>query len=130
MRFEAWPASRAEADEPARALTPYAISPHWGRTREVVVVPARTATRQSAAVVDLLDEPKALGSISRHAVDAQTSAGAGAGCRRGEISECRAEIGAHRYGGGALERIESSESFRPWRSVRATRWPVAARRRR
>ena len=44
-----------------------------GRTREIVV-----AARENrdpairAAIIDLIDEGKALGSISRHAADAQT----------------------------------------------------------
>lgn len=63
----------AEADDAARATDAVRQLVALGRTREVVVV-ARENRDLSirAAVVDLLDEPKALGSISRHAADAQT----------------------------------------------------------
>ncbi len=63
----------AEADEASRAVEAVRHLVALGRTREVVVV-ARENRDVSirAAVVDLIDEPKALGSISRHAADAQT----------------------------------------------------------
>jgi hypothetical protein len=63
----------AEADDMVRAIESVRHLAALGRTREVVVV-ARENRDPSirAAVVDLIDEPKALGSISRHAADAQT----------------------------------------------------------
>jgi hypothetical protein len=63
----------AEADEPARAIDAVRHLATLGRTREVVV--AARENRDAAiraAVIDLIEEPKALGSISRHAPDAQT----------------------------------------------------------
>jgi hypothetical protein len=63
----------AEADEAGRAIEAVQHLMALGRTREVVVV-ARENRDPSirAAVIDLIDEPKALGSISRHASDART----------------------------------------------------------
>jgi hypothetical protein len=63
----------AEADDPVRAIEAVRHLATLGRTREVVIVARENRDPAiRAAVVDLLDEPKALGSISRHAVDAQT----------------------------------------------------------
>jgi hypothetical protein len=66
-------AAEADADEAGRAIEAVRHLISLGRTREVVIV-ARENQDPSirAAVVDLIDEPKALGSISRHAADAQT----------------------------------------------------------
>jgi hypothetical protein len=63
----------AEADDAQSAVEAVRHLTGLGRTREVVVV-ARENRDPSirAAVVDLVDEAKALGSISRHAADAQT----------------------------------------------------------
>ena len=63
----------AEADDMVRAIESVRHLVALGRTREVVVV-ARENRDQAirAAVVDLIDEPRALGSISRHAADAHT----------------------------------------------------------
>ena len=63
----------AESDDEARATEAVRHLAALGRTREVVVV-ARENPHPSvrAAVVDLIEEPKALGAISRHASDAQT----------------------------------------------------------
>lgn len=63
----------AEADDMGRAVDSVRHLVALGRTREVVVV-ARENRDQAirAAVVDLIDEPKALGAISRHAADAHT----------------------------------------------------------
>jgi hypothetical protein len=63
----------AEADEAARAVDAVRHLLSLGRTREIVV--AARENRDAAiraAIVDLIDEGKALGSISRHAADAQT----------------------------------------------------------
>ena len=63
----------AEADDVVRALESVRHLVSLGRTREVVVVARENRDLAiRAAVVDLIDEPKALGSISRHAADAQT----------------------------------------------------------
>ena len=63
----------AEADEVGRALEGVRHLVALGRTREVVVVACENRDDTvRAAVVDLLEEPKALGSISRHAADART----------------------------------------------------------
>src|SRR5688572_20311413 len=63
----------AEAAEPASAAEAVRQLLSLGRTREVVVV-ARENRDSSirAAVIDLLDDARALASISRHAPDAQT----------------------------------------------------------
>jgi hypothetical protein len=63
----------AEADEAAGAAEAVRQLLSLGRTREVVVV-ARENRDPSirAAVIDLLDDARALASISRHAPDAQT----------------------------------------------------------
>ena len=63
----------AEADEAARAVDAVRHLLSLGRTREIVV--AARENRDAAiraAIIDLIDEGKALGSISRHAADAQT----------------------------------------------------------
>jgi hypothetical protein len=63
----------AEAGEASHAVDAVRHLMSLGRTREVVV--AARENRDSAiraAVIDLIDEGKALGSISRHAADAQT----------------------------------------------------------
>src|SRR5688500_10622574 len=63
----------AEADEASRAVDAVRHLISLGRTREVLVAARenREATIR-AAVIDLVDDAKALGSISRHASDAQT----------------------------------------------------------
>ena len=63
----------AEADEADHAIDAVRHLATLGRTREVVVVARENRDPAiRAAVIDLLDDPKALGSISRHAPDAQT----------------------------------------------------------
>ena len=63
----------AETDEAAHAIDAVRHLATLGRTREVVVVARENRDSAiRAAVIDLLDDPKALGSISRHAPDAQT----------------------------------------------------------
>ena len=63
----------AEADEASQAVEAVRHLISLGRTREIVV-----AARENrdpairAAIIDLIDDGKALGSISRHAADAQT----------------------------------------------------------
>ena len=63
----------AEAAEGNRATEAVQHLLALGRTREVVLVARENPTLAvRIAVVDLVEEPKALGSISRHAADAQT----------------------------------------------------------
>src|SRR5688572_12537963 len=63
----------AEADDPARAGEAVRQLLALGRTREVVVVARENRDAAiRAAVIDLIDDARALGSISRHASDAQT----------------------------------------------------------
>ncbi len=63
----------AEADEVGRATDAVRHLSALGRMREVVVVARENRDAAiRAAVIDLIDEGKALGSISRHASDAQT----------------------------------------------------------
>ena len=63
----------AETEDPAHATAVVAQLLALGRTKEVVLI-ARDGTTAEvrAAVVDLLDDPKSLGSISRHAQDGAT----------------------------------------------------------
>ena len=63
----------AEAGEAGQAIAAVRHLATLGRTREVVVVARENRDPAiRAAVIDLLDDQKALGSISRHAPDAQT----------------------------------------------------------
>src|SRR6266850_7297396 len=63
----------AEADEVSNATNAVRQLIVLGRTKEVVVVArASTSAEVRAAVVDLLDDQKALGSVSRHAQDNAT----------------------------------------------------------
>jgi hypothetical protein len=63
----------AEADEVSNATNAVRQLIVLGRTKEVVVVArASTSADVRAAVVDLLDDQKALGSVSRHAQDNAT----------------------------------------------------------
>jgi hypothetical protein len=103
----------AEADDPARAIDAVRHLATLGRTREVVVVARENRDPAiRAAVVDLLDEPKALGSISRHAVDAQTRLRALARLTdEGEILNVALKSEHTDTAVAALERIESTESL-------------------
>jgi hypothetical protein len=63
----------AETDDPLRATEAVRHLATLGRTREVVIVARENRDAAiRAAVTDLVDDPRALGSISRHATDAQT----------------------------------------------------------
>jgi len=103
----------AEADDPARAIDAVRHLATLGRTREVVVVARENRDPAiRAAVVDLLDEPKALGSISRHAVDAQTRLRALARLTdEGEILNVALKSEHTDTAVAALERIESTEAL-------------------
>ena len=63
----------AEADDPSAAADAVRYLLSLGRTKEVLVV-ARASTSPAVreAIADLLDDQKALGSLSRHAPDAST----------------------------------------------------------
>ena len=101
----------AEADDPARAIDAVRHLATLGRTREVVVVARENRDPAiRAAVVDLLDEPKALGSISRHAGDAQTRLRALARLTdEGEILNVALKSEHTDTAVAALERIGSPE---------------------
>ena len=103
----------AEADDPARAIDAVRHLATLGRTREVVVVARENRDPAiRAAVVDLLDEPKALGSISRHAGDAQTRLRALARLTdEGEILNVALKSEHTDTAVAALERIDSPESL-------------------
>jgi DNA repair protein SbcC/Rad50 len=63
----------AETEEPAQAAAVVRQLVALGRMKEVVVIArAGTTADVRAAVVDLVDDPKSLGSISRHAQDSAT----------------------------------------------------------
>src|SRR5437762_5225641 len=63
----------AEADDVSAATTAVRQLLVLGRTREVVVVARASTSREvRSAIVDLLDDQKALGSVSRHAQDNAT----------------------------------------------------------
>ena len=63
----------AEADDVSAATTAVRQLLVLGRTKEVVVVArASTSSEVRSAIVDLLDDQKALGSVSRHAQDNAT----------------------------------------------------------
>src|SRR6266850_479562 len=63
----------AEADDVSAATDAVRKLLALGRTKEVVVVArASTSADVRGAIVDLLDDPKALGSVSRHAQDNAT----------------------------------------------------------
>ena len=103
----------AEADDPARAIDAVRHLATLGRTREVVVVARENRDPAiRAAVVDLLDDPKALGSISRHAVDAQTRLRALARLTdEGEILNVALKSEHTDSAVAALERIDAPESL-------------------
>src|SRR5215208_3099639 len=103
----------AEADDPTRAIEAVRHLARLGRTREVVVVARENRDAAiRAAVVDLLDEPKALGSISRHAVDAQTRLRALARLTdEGEILNVALKSEHTDTAVAALERIDAPESL-------------------
>src|SRR3954471_9491587 len=63
----------ADADDGSAATSAIRRLLALGRTREVVVVArASTSAEVRAAIVELLEDQKALGSVSRHAPDAAT----------------------------------------------------------
>ncbi len=72
-RFGGWPALRLKPRMPAHATAVVGQLLALGRMKEVVLI-ARDGTTAEvrAAVVDLLEDPKSLGSISRHAQDGAT----------------------------------------------------------
>ena len=102
-----------------------------GRTREVVVVARENRDpAMRAAIVELIDEPKALGSMSRHAQDAQTRLRALARLTdsRGLLNVAL-KLEHTDTAVAALERIERAEACRHRQRARATRWPAAPGRR-
>src|SRR5215212_3057347 len=63
----------AETDEVARAVDAARVLVSLNRVRELVIVARDSASAEvRAAVVDLLDDGKSLGAVSRHAQDAST----------------------------------------------------------
>ena len=103
----------AEADEPSRALDAVRHLATLGRTREVVVVARENRDAAiRAAVIDLIDEPKALGSVSRHATDAQTRLRALARVAdEGELLNVALKSEHTDSAVAALERLDSTEAL-------------------
>jgi uncharacterized protein DUF349 len=103
----------AEADAEGQAIDAVRHLMALGRTREVVIV-ARENQDPSirAAVVDLVEDAKALGSISRHAADAQTRLRALARLTDpAEILNVALKSEHTDSAVAALERIDSTESL-------------------
>ena len=123
----------AEADDTAQAIDAVRRLLALGRTKEIVVV-ARDSSRAptcARAVVDLLDDPKALGAISRHAQDSATRLRALARLTDTEEVLNVALKAEHTDAAvAALERLAPMRRrCRRSRSAPATRWRRAARAR-
>jgi hypothetical protein len=118
----------AEADEASRAVDAVRHLISLGRTREVIV--AARENRDAAiraAVIDLVHDAKALGSISRHASDAQTRLRALARLSDpAEILNVALKSEHTDTAVAALERIESTEALST--VARGARNKVAGRR--
>ena len=118
----------AEADEASRAVDAVRHLLSLGRTREIVV-----AARENrdpairAAIIDLIDDGKALGSISRHAADAQTRLRALARVSDpAELLNVALKSEHTDTAVAALERIETTEALSA--VARGARNKVAGRR--
>ncbi len=118
----------AEADEASRAVDAVRHLLSLGRTREIVV-----AARENrdpairAAIIDLIDDGKALGSISRHAADAQTRLRALARVSDpAELLNVALKSEHTDTAVAALERIETAEALSA--VARGARNKVAGRR--
>ena len=118
----------AEADEASQAVEAVRHLISLGRTREIVV-----AARENrdpairAAIIDLIDDGKALGSISRHAADAQTRLRALARVSDpAEILNVALKSEHTDTAVAALERIETADALSS--VARGARNKVAGRR--
>jgi hypothetical protein len=118
----------AEADEVVRATDAVRHLSALGRTREVVVVARENRDPAiRAAVIDIIDEGKALGSISRHASDAQTRLRALARLTDpAELLNVALKSEHTDTAVAALERIESADALSA--VAKAARNKVAGRR--
>jgi hypothetical protein len=118
----------AEADDVSAATTAVRQLLVLGRTKEVVVVArASTSSEVRSAIVDLLDDQKALGSVSRHAQDNATRLRALVRVTdEAELLNVALKAEHTDVAVAALERIESAEALAAI-SQRA-RNKVAARR--
>jgi len=118
----------AEADDVSAATTAVRQLLVLGRTKEVVVVArASTSSEVRSAIVDLLDDQKALGSVSRHAQDNATRLRALAHVTdEAELLNVALKAEHTDVAVAALERIEGTEALAAI-SQRA-RNKVAARR--
>jgi Domain of Unknown Function (DUF349) len=118
----------AEADDVSAATTAVRQLLVLGRTKEVVVVArASTSSEVRSAIVDLLDDQKALGSVSRHAQDNATRLRALARVTdEAELLNVALKAEHTDVAVAALERIEGAEALAAI-SQRA-RNKVAARR--
>jgi hypothetical protein len=118
----------AEADEASRAVDAVRHLISLGRTREIVVVARENRDPAiRAAVIDLIDDSKALGSISRHASDAQTRLRALARVSDpAEILNVALKSEHTDTAVAALERIEAIEALSS--VARGARNKVAGRR--
>jgi len=118
----------AEADDVSAATTAVRQLLVLGRTKEVVVVArASTSSEVRSAIVDLLDDQKALGSVSRHGQDNATRLRALARVTdEAELLNVALKAEHTDVAVAALERIEGAEALAAI-SQRA-RNKVAARR--
>jgi len=118
----------AEADDVAAAVGAVRHLLALGRTKEVVVV-ARASTSEAVrgAIVDLLEDQKALGSLGRHASDNSTRLRALARVTDGEELLNVALKSEHTdVAVAALERINAADALRA--IAQRARNKVAARR--
>jgi len=103
----------AEADDVSAATTAVRQLLVLGRTKEVVVVArASTSSEVRSAIVDLLDDQKALGSVSRHAQDNATRLRALARVTdEAELLNVALKAEHTDVAVAALERIEGAEAL-------------------
>ena len=103
----------AEADEAPRAIEAARQLLALGRTKELVLVARDSSSAEvRASIVGLVDDPKALGSISRHARDGATRLQALARLSEpGEILNVALKAEHTDAAVGALERIDSQDAL-------------------
>ena len=130
-RCGSWPASPPRRDEASRAIDVARQLVEAGRIKEVVRRRARERASPACARrwSTLLDEPKALGSVSRHATRRRRPACARSrGCPTPR--SCWPSRSSRSTPTSRWRRSDASRQrrrWRPWRSARATRWRCARR---